>query len=157
MKIIIIDDDCLVAGALKTILEANPDIEVTATGSDGEEACSLYREYLPDILLMDIRMKGMDGLEASRKILGEFPEAKILLLTTFSDDEYIVKALRLGTKGYLLKQDHTSILPALQAVYSARPYSAQRSYPKSLNSCSLPTDLIMLPETSVNGSWISSG
>ena len=66
MKIIIVDDDCLVAGALKTILEANPDIEVTATGSDGEEACSLYREYLPDILLMDIRMKGMDGLEASR-------------------------------------------------------------------------------------------
>ena len=124
MKIIIVDDDCLVAGALKTILEANPDIEVTATGSDGEEACSLYREYLPeylpDILLMDIRMKGMDGLEASRKILGEFPEAKILLLTTFSDDEYIVKALRLGTKGYLLKQDHTSILPALQAVYSGQ-------------------------------------
>ena len=98
MKIIIVDDDCLVAGALKTILEANPDIEVTATGSDGEEACSLYREYLPDILLMDIRMKGMDGLEASRKILGEFPEAKILLLTTFSDDEYIVKATEIISK-----------------------------------------------------------
>ena len=91
MKIIIVDDDCLVSGALKTILEANPDIQVAATGSDGEEACSLYTEYLPDILLMDIRMKGMDGLEASRKILGEFPEAKILLLTTFSDDEYIKK------------------------------------------------------------------
>ncbi len=157
MKIIIVDDDCLVAGALKTILEANPDIEVTATGSDGEEACSLYREYLPDILLMDIRMKGMDGLEASRKILGEFPEAKILLLTTFSDDEYIVKALRLGTKGYLLKQDHTSILRLFRRFTPARPYSAQRSYPKSLNSCSLPTDLIMLPETLANGSWISSG
>ena len=69
---------------------------------------------------MDIRMKGMDGLEASRKILDEFPEAKILLLTTFSDDEYIVKALRLGTKGYLLKQDYTSIFPALQAVYSGQ-------------------------------------
>ena len=120
MKIIIVDDDCLVAGALKTILEANPDIKVTATGSDGEEACSLYREYLPDILLMDIRMKGMDGLEASRKILGEFPEAKILLLTTFSDDEYIVKALRIGAKGYLLKQDYASILPALRAVCSGQ-------------------------------------
>ena len=120
MKIIIIDDDCLVAGALKTILEANPDIEVTATGSDGEEACSLYREYLPDILLMDIRMKGMDGLEASRKILGEFPEAKILLLTTFSDDEYIVEALRIGAKGYCLKQDFAAIVPSLHAVMSGQ-------------------------------------
>ena len=152
MKIIIVDDDCLVAGALKTILETNPDIKVTATGSDGEQACALYREYLPDILLMDIRMKGMDGLEASRKILGEFPEAKILLLTTFSDDEYIIKALRLGTKGYLLKQDYTSIFPALQAVYSAR-----KSYPRSRSSCSLPVDLIILPRISMNGNWISSG
>ena len=150
MKIIIVDDDCLVSGALKTILEANPDIQVAATGSDGEEACSLYKEYLPDILLMDIRMKGMDGLEASRKILGEFPEAKILLLTTFSDDEYIIKALRLGTKGYLLKQDYASILPALQAVYSG-------SCPRSRSFCSPPTDLIMLPEISMNGNWISSG
>lgn len=76
MKIIIVDDDCLVAGALKTILEANPDIKVTATGSDGEEACSLYREYLPDILLMDIRMKGMDGLEASRRSWANFRRQK---------------------------------------------------------------------------------
>ena len=120
MKIIIVDDDCLVSGALKTILEANPDIQVAATGSDGEEACSLYKEYLPDILLMDIRMKGMDGLEASRKILGEFPEAKILLLTTFSDDEYIVEALRIGAKGYCLKQDFAAIVPSLNAVMSGQ-------------------------------------
>ena len=120
MKIIIVDDDCLVAGALKTILEANPDIQVAATGSDGEEACSLYREYLPDILLMDIRMKGMDGLEASRKILREFPEAKILLLTTFSDDEYIIKAVLMGAKGYILKQDFESICPALETVMNGQ-------------------------------------
>ena len=62
----------------------------------------------------------MDGLEAATEILHVYPEANILLLTTFLDDEYIVKALRLGTKGYLLKQDHTSILPALQAVYSGQ-------------------------------------
>ena len=116
MKIIIVDDDCLVAGALKTILEADPEIEVTSTGSDGKQACQLYRQYRPDILLMDIRMKGMDGLSASAQILGEFPDARILLLTTFSDDEYIVKALRLGAKGYLLKQDYASIPPALRAV-----------------------------------------
>lgn len=120
MNIIIVDDDSLVAGALKTILEINEDVTVIATGSDGQEACELYRRYQPDILLMDIRMKNMSGLEASAAILQEFPRAKILLLTTFSDDEYIVKALRLGAKGYLLKQDYSSILPALRAVYSGQ-------------------------------------
>lgn len=117
MKIIIVDDDCLVAGALKTILEVNEDVEVLATGADGKEACELYERYEPDVLLMDIRMEKMDGLEASRSILSRYPKANILLLTTFSDDEYIVKALRLGAKGYLLKQDYGSILPALRAVY----------------------------------------
>ena len=120
MNIIIVDDDGLVAGALKTILEINEDVKVLATGSDGQEACELYRRYQPDILLMDIRMKNMSGLEASTIILREFPQAKILLLTTFSDDEYIIKALRLGAKGYLLKQDYTSILPALRAVFSGQ-------------------------------------
>ena len=87
MNIIIVDDDSLVAGALKTILEINEDINVAATGSDGLEACELYRKYQPDILLMDIRMKNMSGLEAATVILQEFPQANILLLTTFSDDE----------------------------------------------------------------------
>ena len=74
---------------------------------------------------MDIRMKGMNGLEASEHILQECPEAKILLLTTFLDDEYIIKALKLGAKGYLLKQDYSSILPALQAVYSGQTVFGQ--------------------------------
>ena len=120
MNFIIVDDDSLVAGALKTILEINEDINVAATGSDGLEACELYRKYQPDILLMDIRMKNMSGLEAATVILQEFPQANILLLTTFSDDEYIIKALRLGARGYLLKQDYASILPALRAVFSGQ-------------------------------------
>lgn len=120
MNIIIVDDDSLVAGALKTILEINEDINVAATGSDGLEACELYRKYQPDILLMDIRMKNMSGLEAATVILQEFPQANILHLTTFSDDEYIIKALRLGARGYLLKQDYASILPALRAVFSGQ-------------------------------------
>ena len=120
MKIVIIDDDCLVAGALKTILEVNEDVQVVGTGSDGKEACQLYKKYQPDVLLMDIRMKNMSGLEAATVILQEFPQANILLLTTFSDDEYIIKALRLGARGYLLKQDYASILPALRAVFSGQ-------------------------------------
>lgn len=67
--------------------------------------------HRPDVLLMDIRMAGMTGLEAGESLLREFPDARILFLTTFSDDEYIVRALRMGAKGYLIKQDFESILP----------------------------------------------
>ena len=120
MKLVIIDDDYLVSGALKTILEASGEVTVSATGTDGTDAVRLYREHLPDILLMDIRMKQMDGLKATEEIRKEFPDANILLLTTFSDDEYIVKALQAGARGYLLKQDYTSLLPALKAVASGQ-------------------------------------
>ncbi len=116
MKIVIVDDDILVSSALKTILEAGGEVEVAGTGQDGKEAVRLYDELLPDVLLMDIRMKDMSGLDAAEQILNMHADAKILLLTTFSDDEYIVKALKYGVKGYLLKQDYGSILLALQAV-----------------------------------------
>ena len=120
MNILIVDDDFLVAGALRTILETQEDFHVPACGSDGSEAAALFRQHRPDVLLMDIRMKDMNGLDASAEILREFPEARILLLTTFSDDEYIIKALKLGAKGYLLKQDYQNIVPAIRAVYSGQ-------------------------------------
>lgn len=120
MKIVIVDDDQLVASSLEIILGAEPEIEIAATGYSGQEAIELYQKYQPDILLMDIRMEGMTGLEAAEKILEREPEALILFLTTFSDDEYIVKALKMGAKGYLLKQDFASIAPALKAVKSGQ-------------------------------------
>ncbi len=120
MKVVIIDDDSLVAVSLKTIVEADPEIDVAATGSSGEMAIQLYREHTPDVLLMDIRMKGMTGLEAGEEILKENPAAKILYLTTFSDDEYIMKALSIGAKGYIIKQDFDSIVPSLKAVYGGQ-------------------------------------
>lgn len=116
MNVLIVDDDRLVGISLKTILEAEPDISVVALGRDGSEAIALYKEHHPDILLMDIRMEGTNGLDAATEILATDPSAKILFLTTFSDDEYIIRALRLGAKGYLLKQDFESIVPALHAV-----------------------------------------
>ena len=96
MNIVVIDDDKLVALSLKTILESTGSITVAAMGSSGEEAIELYRQHCPDIMLMDIRMEGMTGIEAGEVILKEAPEAKILYLTTFSDDEYIVNALNMG-------------------------------------------------------------
>ncbi|MBQ8951639.1 MAG: response regulator transcription factor [Eubacterium sp.] len=120
MKIIVVDDDRLVAVSLKTIIEAEKGMEVLAVAGSGEEAVSLYRELRPDILLTDIRMEGMTGLAAGEAILSEFPDAKILYLTTFNDDEYIIKALSIGAKGYIIKQDFDSIVPALKAVYGGQ-------------------------------------
>ena len=126
MNIVVIDDDKLVALSLKTILESNGNITVSATGSSGAEASALYREHRPDVLLMDIRMEGMNGIEAGEALLKEFPEAKILYLTTFSDDEYIIKALNMGAKGYILKQDFEGIAPALEAVARGQSVFGER-------------------------------
>lgn len=125
MRVLVVDDDMLVAISLKTILEYDKDMEVAAVGNSGEEAITLYEELKPDVLLMDIRMAGMTGLEAGEKILAKYPDAKILYLTTFMDDEYIVKALTIGAKGYILKQDFESIVPALEAVYSGQSVFGQ--------------------------------
>ena len=91
MKIVIVDDDNIVAMSLKTIIEAAGNISVAGLGNSGSEAVALYEQYKPDVLLMDIRMDGMTGLEAGEIILRNDSDAKILYLTTFSDDEYIVK------------------------------------------------------------------
>ena len=118
MKIVIIDDDNFVAISLKTILETNEDIQVLAMGNSGKEAIDLYQLHHPDILLMDIRMDEMSGLEAGSIILASNPNAKILFLTTFSDDEYIIKAIHMGAKGYILKQEFEGIAPALRSVFN---------------------------------------
>ena len=116
MKIVIVDDDKLVSLSLKTILEATGEIQVLELGQNGQEAITLYQKHQPEVLLMDIRMEVMSGLEAAEQILRQAPSANILFLTTFLDDEYIVRALRLGAKGYILKQNFESLLPALKAV-----------------------------------------
>ncbi len=117
MRVLVVDDDKLVCMSLKVILEADSQIQIVAIGNDGTEAIQLYENYEPDILLMDIRMKNMTGIEAATQILQKRKDAKILFLTTFTDDEYIIRALKIGAKGYLLKQDYDSIIPALKAVY----------------------------------------
>lgn len=115
MRIIIIDDDALIRLSLKTIVEAGG-IEVSGLGSSGLEAVTLYEACRPDVVLMDIRMARMNGLEAAGEILKKDPSARILLLTTFKDQAYISEALALGCRGYLLKQNFASILPSLQAI-----------------------------------------
>ena len=120
MKVLIVDDDKLVCSSLKIILDSDNDITVIGTGHNGLEGIRLYDELKPNILLMDIRMDEMTGLEAGEVILKKHKTAKILYLTTFLDDDYIIKALNIGAKGYMLKQDFDSIVPALHAVYKGQ-------------------------------------
>ena len=116
MKVLVVDDDRLVSSSLKTILEADSEIEVVGTLSSGAQAVAQYSQLRPDVLLMDIRMEGMTGLEAAQSILSSDPDAKILFLTTFSDNEYIARALKIGAKGYILKQNFESIAPSIKTV-----------------------------------------
>jgi DNA-binding NarL/FixJ family response regulator len=120
MRIAIVDDDTLVALSLKTILETDEEITVVGLGNSGEEAVLLYENEKPDVMLMDIRMDKMTGLKAAERILFQDAQAKILFLTTFSDDEYIIKAIQMGVKGYILKQDYEGIIPAIKAVYGGQ-------------------------------------
>lgn len=117
MRVLVVDDDKLVCASLKTILEAERDISVVGAGHNGKEAIELYHSLKPDILLIDIRMEIMTGLEAAESILNTDKSAKILFLTTFSDNEYIIKALKIGAKGYIIKQNFESIVPSLRAVH----------------------------------------
>ncbi|MBP5533286.1 MAG: response regulator transcription factor [Lachnospiraceae bacterium] len=120
MRVLIVDDDNLVAVSLKTILSSDSEIEVTGIGNDGSDAVRLYEEQKPDVLLMDIRMSGMSGLDAGAEIISRHNDARILYLTTFNDDEYIIKAISIGAKGYIIKQDFESIIPAVKSVYKGQ-------------------------------------
>lgn len=120
MKLIVIDDDPIVSMSLKTILETAPETQVIAVGHDGSEALELYRRFTPDVLLMDIQMKSMNGLAGAKEILSVYPEARIVFLTTFSDTLYIQEAIQLGAKGYLLKQDFAAITAALKSIMAGQ-------------------------------------
>lgn len=120
MRVVIADDDAVVVESLRIVLDAQPDIEVVGCGTDGTDAVRLAADAAPDIVLLDIQMPGMDGLAAAEKILASPESPRVVFLTTFSDDEYIVRALALGAAGYLIKQDVTGVAPALRAVMAGR-------------------------------------
>ncbi|MCI6531389.1 MAG: response regulator transcription factor, partial [Bifidobacterium animalis] len=120
MKVAIVDDDPIVCSSIGTILTATGTAEVVWTARDGAASVVAYARQKPDVLLIDVQMPGTDGLEASEHILAEHPDARILVLTTFADPEYIRRAIELGTKGYLIKQDVASVIPAVQAVMAGQ-------------------------------------
>jgi len=120
VRVVIVDDDTFVTTSLETILNSEDDVQVAGVGNDGKEALALFEQHEPDILLMDIQMTEMNGLEAARDILNKHPGANIVFLTTFADEEYLVSALKMGVKGYLIKQEVASIAPALRSVLAGQ-------------------------------------
>ncbi|WP_219834608.1 response regulator transcription factor [Paenibacillus sp. R14(2021)] len=119
MRILVVDDQRLMREGLATIIGLEAGMEVVGTAVDGRDAYSQVVELHPDVVLMDIRMPGMDGLEGSELILKHFPETKILILTTFDDADLIMQVLEKGVHGYLLKDlPSEAIVSAIQTVYN---------------------------------------
>ncbi|HZK54234.1 MAG TPA: response regulator transcription factor [Desulfosporosinus sp.] len=117
MKVLIVDDDALIREGLKILLEIEADFLVVGTASNGQEALEMCRKEKPDLVLMDIRMPVMDGVLGTKLIKSHFKDIKVVILTTFKDDEYIKEALKSGAEGYILKnQPADSIIESLRAV-----------------------------------------
>jgi DNA-binding NarL/FixJ family response regulator len=102
-RILIADDQALVRGGLRMILDAQPDLEVVGEAVDGRDALQQARELSPDLVLMDVRMPELDGLETTRRLLDRDPSPKVIVLTTFDLDDYVYEAIRAGASGFLLK------------------------------------------------------
>lgn len=123
IKIVIIDDHQLFREGVKRILDLEPEFEVVAEGDEGSQAVSLVEEYHPDVVLMDINMPGVGGIEATRTLLKVYPETKILILSIHDDESYVAHSLRSGAKGYLLKEmDANSLINAVKIVAKGGAY-----------------------------------
>lgn len=116
-RVVVVDDQVLVREGLVTMLELMPDVEVAGTAGDGEEALRLVARVEPDVVLMDLRMPRVDGVEATRRIRAEHPATHVIALTTYGDDESILAAVRAGARGYLTKQsDGAELRRAIETV-----------------------------------------
>lgn len=119
VRVLLVDDQALVRAGFRMVLDAQPDICVVGEAGDGVEAVALAGRLAPDIALMDIRMPRLDGVEATRRILAEHPETRVIVLTTFDLDEYVYAALGAGASGFLLKDaGPEELLAAIRAVHS---------------------------------------
>jgi DNA-binding NarL/FixJ family response regulator len=123
IRILAVDDHDLVRKGIAAILSTEPDLELLAEASSGAEALRLFRRFRPDVTLMDLRLSDMGGSEVTIAIRGEFPEARIIALTSFDGDQDIYRALEAGVRGYLLKEMvHTEIVRAIRVVHSGKRF-----------------------------------
>ena len=121
IRVLICDDQWIVCEGLEAILDADPEIEVIGVAHDGAEALDKIADALPDVVLMDLKMPGMNGIQATQKIKAQYPNVNVLVLTTYGADEWVFDAIRSGAAGYLLKgTPRTSLIEAVKGTAAGR-------------------------------------
>jgi len=121
IRILMVDDHALLREGVNALISAEPDMQLVAEASNGEEAVEKFRTHHPNVTLMDIQMPGLNGVEAISRIRAEFPEARIVVLTTYSGDAQVIGALRAGARAYLLKGDvHRELPNIIRAVHAGQ-------------------------------------
>jgi len=134
IRILLVDDQHIIREGLKTMLESNPDMQIIGEAENGQQAIAQLSTLKPDVILMDVRMPVMDGVAATQAIAQQHPTAKILILTTFDDDEYVSQAMRMGAKGYLLKDTEPEELSlAIRSVYRGHTQLGPGLFEKALS------------------------
>jgi len=123
MKVVVCDDQAIVRDGLELLLRLEADIDVVGLAQDGAEAVDLVARTSPDLVLMDLKMPGMNGVEATRRICTQYPKTRVLVLTTFDDDEWVFDAIRAGASGYLLKDTpREKVLEAIRGTLAGKTY-----------------------------------
>ena len=146
IHILLVDDQHIIREGLKSLLESNDDMAVIGEAENGQRAIDQLSILQPDVVLMDIRMPVMDGVAATRAIAQDYPNIKVLVLTTFDDDEYVSQAMRLGAKGYLLKDtEPDEIALAIRAVYKGHTQLGPGLFEKALIPAAALTPPAELP------------
>jgi DNA-binding NarL/FixJ family response regulator len=156
--VLLVDDQTLFVESLRTVLETRAkDFSVIGIAGDGEEALALTAKLSPDVILMDVRMPKMNGVEATKRIKEEFPATRILMLTTFDDDEYVIEALQHGAVGYLLKDmPPLELITAVRAVYEGGVLISPRVATKIVEKLVQTTDPVIAfaEEASQEPEWV---
>lgn len=140
-RIVIADDQALVRSGFRLIVDARPDLEVVGEAEDGEQAVALVEELDPDVILLDIRMPNLDGIEATKRIVASGSGTRILVLTTFDLDEYVYGAIRAGASGFLLKDVRPGeLVDAIRVVASGNALLGPTAVDRLLRQFSAPVD-----------------
>jgi two-component system response regulator NreC len=135
IKVLVVDDHTILRQGIKALLDNQEGIEVIGEAKDGREALSIIEETLPDVILMDIAMPGLNGLEATRRIKKKFPRMKVLVLTMYTNEEYIFQILNAGANGYLVKETaFQDLISAIKAVYKNEAFMSPSISKKVINS-----------------------